>query len=268
MTNIMSYSPVVIALCCTLWRKERIAVAFIVISSLCAVTFVVVSGWTLIPTTTTLLGSSSALAASLSSSAASSRRLFLDQATKIVVVPLVASISSPAFATADEVSGEGSSTDAAPAIVELAATAVVDDYEYELMPLPGHKIQLNASAFTVNDFECLQLDTKIWPSERVHCELRPPRPPTATAVAGEDNNNKNNIAQYDFVVEHFDDPYCKISNTNNPSVRHTASGCYNFVKSNHSYNDVCHPNRTFTISAFDGLGCMSPMPVTAVNLLP
>ena len=123
-------------------------------------------------------------------------------------------------------------------------------------PHMGHKLQLNASAFTVNDFECLQLDTGDWPSERVHCELRPP---------GDDDDN---IVHYDFVVEHFDDEYCQKPNTDHPSVRHTASGCFYFEGYNHSYNDKCHTNRTFTVSAFFGPGCLTPMPVTAVNLLP
>merc|ERR1712183_1018182 len=128
----------------------------------------------------------------------------------------------------------------------------------------------NASSFTDNDFECLQLDTGNWPSERVHCEL----------LDNNNNNNNNNkdddddnddgtdAARYVFVVEHFDDTNCTISNAKNPIVRHVASGCYFFEKYNHSYNDVCNTNRTLTVSAFYGPGCLSPMPVTATNILP
>lgn len=122
-------------------------------------------------------------------------------------------------------------------------------------PHMGHKLQINASAFTVNDFECLQLDTGNWPSERVHCELRP-------------SNDGDDLARYDFVVEHFDDEHCQEPNAEIPIVRHTASGCYFFEGYNHSYNDVCHTNRTLTVSAFYGPGCLNPMPVTAVNILP
>ena len=135
---------------------------------------------------------------------------------------------------------------------------VLVDYAIKPRPHMGHKLQINASAFTVNDFECLQLDTSDWPSERVHCELRP----------AEDDHDDDDIAHYDFVVEHFDDEYCQQLNTDNPSVRHTASGCFYFEGYNHSYNDKCHTNRTFTVSAFFGPGCLTPMPVTAVNLLP
>ena len=118
-----------------------------------------------------------------------------------------------------------------------------------LLPWPrvGHKLQLNASAFTVNDYECLQIDTGDWPSERVHCELRP------------DDT-------YDWIVEHFDDAHCERLNRRTPSVQHTTSGCFFFGEYNHSYNDNCHPNRTLTVSAFFGPGCVEPMPVTAVNL--
>lgn len=116
-------------------------------------------------------------------------------------------------------------------------------------PHSGHKHQINASAFTVNDFECLQIDTGDWPSERVHCELRPD-------------------GAYDWVVEHFDDGGCQRQNKANPGVRHKATGCYFYSSYNHSYNDRCHPNRTVTVSAFRGPACMEPLPVTAVNLLP
>jgi hypothetical protein len=131
-------------------------------------------------------------------------------------------------------------------------------------PHRGHKLQINASAFTVNDFECLNLDTGNWPSERVHCELR------ASSV-GDTNSSENDgddVAWYDFVVEHFDDENCQEPNADNPIVRHTSSGCFYFEGYNHSYNDLCHANRTFTISAFYGPGCVNPMPVTAVNVLP
>jgi len=262
------------------WRKKLIiAAAFVIVSSLCAVTLVV-SAWTIPTTTSSLLRSSTTSSTTASSSSSSSsRRMFLDQATKIAaVVPLAVVVipSSPVFAADERVSGEGTAP-TTPAVEELvvvvAAEANIDEPTTPIIRQPrmGHKLQLNASAFTVNDFDCMQLDTKIWPSERVHCELRPPTP---TVGVGGDNNNNNNIDQYDFVVEHFDDNYCQISNKQNPIVRHTASGCYNFVKSNHSYNDVCHlPSKnnnhsTFTVSAFYGPGCLEPMPVTAVNLLP
>ena len=124
-------------------------------------------------------------------------------------------------------------------------------------PHRGHKLQINASTFTVNDFECLQLDTGNWPSERVHCELRPSA-----------DDESDDVSRYDFVVEHFDDKDCQKPNAGNPTVRHTASGCFFFEAYNHSYNDLCHANRTLTISAFYGPGCLTPMPVTAVNVLP
>ncbi|VEU37298.1 unnamed protein product [Pseudo-nitzschia multistriata] len=128
------------------------------------------------------------------------------------------------------------------------------DGAYHGPPYPrmGHKLRINASAFTANDFECLRLDTGNWPSERVHCELLP--------GSGDE--------RYEFVVEHFDDEGCQAPNAQNPVVRHTASGCFYYEAYNHSYNDLCHPNRTFTVSAFFGRGCLDPMPVTAVNLLP
>ena len=122
-------------------------------------------------------------------------------------------------------------------------------------PHRGHKLQINASAFTVNDFECLQLDTGNWPSERVHCELRP-----SSYDSGDD------VPRYVFVVEHFDDKDCQKPNAKNPIVRHTASGCFFFEAYNHSYNDLCHVNRTLTISAFYGSGCLTPMAVTATNI--
>ena len=135
--------------------------------------------------------------------------------------------------------------------------SLVEDTSKPPHPHMGHKLQINASAFTVNDFECLQIDTGNWPSERVHCELRP--------SAGDIDDD---VARYDFVVEHFDDEYCQNPNAENPTVRHTASGCFYFEGYNHSYNDLCHKNRTLTVSAFYGPGCLTPMPVTAVNLLP
>jgi hypothetical protein len=94
----------------------------------------------------------------------------------------------------------------------------------------------------------MQIDTGDWPSERIHCELR-------------------SDGTTDFVVDHFDDPHCQQHNRENPSVTHTAAGCFFFPSSNHSYNDKCHSNGTFTISAFFGSGCLTPMPVTATNLL-
>ena len=133
---------------------------------------------------------------------------------------------------------------------------IVDDPGQSPHPHMGHKIQINASAFTVNDFECLQIDTGNWPSERVHCEL----------VQSDDD--WDDVARYEFVVEHFDDDYCQIPNAKNPIVKHTASGCFYFEGYNHSYNDVCHGNRTLTVSAFYGPGCLIPMPVTATNLIP
>mmetsp|Transcript_20001 Transcript_20001/g.46751 ORF Transcript_20001/g.46751 Transcript_20001/m.46751 type:complete len:557 (+) Transcript_20001:1986-3656(+) len=85
------------------------------------------------------------------------------------------------------------------------------------------------------------------------------------------NNNDNNndhVARYSFVVEHFDDDACTVPNAQNRVVRHTASGCFYYEAYNHSYHDLCHPNRTFTVSAFEGPGCLLPLPVTATNLLP
>ena len=117
-----------------------------------------------------------------------------------------------------------------------------------LAPHSGHKIQVNASSFTVNDFECLQINTGNWPSERVHCELQ----------------NDELL----WVVEHFDDEHCTTPNEATPRVSRTATGCYFFEEYNHSYNDQCNSNRTATISAFLGPECSEPMPVTAVNLKP
>ena len=124
-------------------------------------------------------------------------------------------------------------------------------------PHMGRKLQINASAFTANDYECLQLDTGNWPSERVHCELKP----------GVDTDTDTDLL-YDFVVEHFDDEHCQHPNEKLPTVRHTSSGCFYYEKYNHSYHDLCHMNRTFTVSAFEGVGCLVPLNVTAVNLLP
>mmetsp|Transcript_3960 Transcript_3960/g.5538 ORF Transcript_3960/g.5538 Transcript_3960/m.5538 type:complete len:254 (-) Transcript_3960:193-954(-) len=123
-------------------------------------------------------------------------------------------------------------------------------------PHVGHKLQINASAFTANDYDCLQLDTGNWPSERVHCEL------SNIEIYGETD------LLYDFVVEHFDDEYCQQPNEKLPTVRHTSSGCFYYEKYNHSYHDLCHMNRTFTVSAFEGEGCLVPLNATAVNLLP
>lgn len=130
---------------------------------------------------------------------------------------------------------------------------VKEEVQKAKSPLPhmGHKLQVNSSAFTANDFECLQLDTGNWPSERVHCELQ----------AGSE-------FIYDFVVEHFDDAHCQKPNAKLPVVRHTSSGCFYYEQYNHSYHDLCHTNRTFTVSAFVGEGCITPLDVTAVNLLP
>lgn len=130
---------------------------------------------------------------------------------------------------------------------------VKEEVQKAKTPFPhmGHKLQVNSSAFTANDFECLQLDTGNWPSERVHCELQ----------AGSE-------FIYDFVVEHFDDTHCQKPNAKLPVVRHTSSGCFYYEQYNHSYHDLCHTNRTFTVSAFVGEGCITPLDVTAVNLLP
>ena len=116
------------------------------------------------------------------------------------------------------------------------------------MPHSGHKVQHNASSFTVNDFECMQIDTGDWPSERVHCELQ------------------DNV--YVWIVEHFDDKHCMQPNKAKPIAQHTSTGCFYFAAYNHSYNDKCNQNRTVTVSAFFGAGCVKPMPVTAVNLKP
>ena len=117
-----------------------------------------------------------------------------------------------------------------------------------VMPHSGAKIQHNASSYTVNDYECMQIDTHDWPSERVHCELR-------------DNT-------YVWIVEHFDDLQCTRPNKAKPTAEHTSTGCFYFTAYNHSYNDKCNGNRTATVSAFYGPGCIDPMPVTAVNLKP
>lgn len=132
-------------------------------------------------------------------------------------------------------------------------------------PHMGYKLQINTSAFTVNDYECVQLDTGTWPSERVHCELL--RSTTNDDTTDDDTKN-DDTANYVIVVEHFDDIHCTKSNPTNPRVHHAAAGCYYFEQYNHSYNDVCHSNRTLTLSAFYGPGCVVPMPVTALNLLP
>lgn len=114
-------------------------------------------------------------------------------------------------------------------------------------PLPRHKIQHAPNVLTVNDYECLVLDTHAWPSERVHCELQ-------------DNGS------YLWVVEHFDDDRCTMPNAALPRITH-GTDCF-FFSTNHSYRDVCNQNRTATISAWLGPGCRTPMPLTATNLAP
>ena len=114
-------------------------------------------------------------------------------------------------------------------------------------PLPGHKIQAGPNILTVNDFECLNLDTHAWPSERVHCELQ-------------------HDGKYLWVVEHFDDFNCTVPNARLPVITH-GTECYYFP-TNHSYRDTCNENRTLTISAWLGPGCRIPMPLTATNLAP
>ena len=78
-------------------------------------------------------------------------------------------------------------------------------------PLPGHKIQTGPNILTVNDFECLRLDTYAWPSERVHCELQ------------EDET-------WLWIVEHFDDLNCTVPNVALPVITHGTdrSGCFYF----------------------------------------
>ena len=112
-------------------------------------------------------------------------------------------------------------------------------------PLPGHKIQHAPNVFTVNDYECLVLDTHAWPSERVHCELQ-------------------SDGSWLWVVEHFDDSECKIPNANLPVITH-GTDCFYF-STNHSYRDTCNANRTATVSAWHGPGCIEPMALTATNL--
>ena len=90
-----------------------------------------------------------------------------------------------------------------------------------LHPHMGHKLQLNTSSFTVNDYECLQLSTGLWPSERVHCELLP----TTTNTDANEDTKKDDTAHYVIVVEHFDDSHCTKPNRINPTVHHTAAGC-------------------------------------------
>lgn len=94
---------------------------------------------------------------------------------------------------------------------EVAAKRDVDASFY---PRPGHKLQVQPNAFTVNDWECMVLDTKLWPSERVHCELAPDE-------------------TYRWVVEHFDDPNCTRLNKANPYAVH-GTGCFLFKQ----YNQV------------------------------
>ena len=131
-------------------------------------------------------------------------------------------------------------------------------------PHMGYKLQLITSSFTVNDYECLQLDTGLWPSKRVHCELFR----TTTNTDANEDMKKDDTAHYVVVVEHFDDSHGTKPNQTNPTVHHAAAGCYYFAQYNQSYNDICHSNRTLTISAFYGPRCVTPMPATAVNLLP
>jgi hypothetical protein len=47
-----------------------------------------------------------------------------------------------------------------------------------------------------------------------------------------------------------------------------AVGCFYYSGFKQSYNDACQANRTVTISAFNGAGCVEPMAVTAMNLKP
>ena len=162
----------------------------------------------------------------------------------VIVIPLALNgqmAHEPGWRTAIAMGGHG-----------RGATGSATRVDSTTWPSPGHKLQLNASSFTVNDFECLEIVVdrrRLWSSERVHCELR------------KDGN-------YDWVVEHFDDPSCTRPDSKNPGVRHPAVGCYYYSAYNQSYNDACQPNRTVTISAFYGAGCVDPMPVTATNLQP
>ena len=144
---------------------------------------------------------------------------------------------------------------AAVGLVGLAASAAVpngDEHAVQVhntqvsasaQPL-GSKVQLNVSAFQVNEYECMVLTE--WPSERVHCEL-------------------DNDFNTQWVVEHFEDAECKVKDRKLPVINHTASGCFYFPKTNHSYNDKCNSNGTITVSAFLGEGCMTPMPITPFN---
>ena len=113
-------------------------------------------------------------------------------------------------------------------------------------PLPGHKIQHAPNVFTVNDYECLVLDTHAWPSERVHCELQ-------------------SDGSWLWVVEHFDDAECRVPNAELPVITH-GTDCFYF-STNHSYRDTCNANRTATVSAWHGPGCIEPMALTATNLV-
>ena len=83
-------------------------------------------------------------------------------------------------------------------------------------PLPGHKIQHAPNVFTVNDYECLVLDTHAWPSERVHCELQAD-------------------GSWLWVVEHFDDSEW-VPNAELPVITH-GTDCFYF-STNHSYRDT------------------------------
>ena len=112
-------------------------------------------------------------------------------------------------------------------------------------PQPGHKIQHAPNVFTVNDYECLVLDTHAWPSERVHCELQ-------------------SDGSWLWVVEHIDDAECRVPNAELPVITH-GTDCFYF-STNHSYRDTCNENRTATVSAWHGPGCIEPMALTATNL--
>ena len=111
-------------------------------------------------------------------------------------------------------------------------------------PLPGQKLQHNISSFTVNAYECLCLPD--WPSERVHCE-------------------KQKDGSWLWIVEHFDDSFCKIPNAKSPVIQHSASGCVLFPLLNHSYNDKCNDDGTVTVSAFGAPGCTEPIPAVPSN---
>ena len=90
---------------------------------------------------------------------------------------------------------------------------------------------------------------KAWLSERVHCELRKADGATIGSSSTLTTRNAQSLMQsfLSFVTSIVDAFIIK------PSTNPTTTVAF---------------NRTVTVSAFSGPGCLEPMPVTAMNLKP